>query len=433
MPVARFRLLCGRRLEQDDIAIEQPGEAADQPIAEPQDDQAHPREPGDRQHQPGKPQHLGHPAVLRQDFQGARLTGRRRAHLGQVDLVRDEPERNRGEQVDHQVVEEVGHPIRRQAEPESEIEEEDRANGQVGPGEEPVLGGRERMCALEEELGGDEADQYRDQDQHGVFEDGHRAASEDRDQAEVQQSLLPLAMDPARQTLDPTSLATEERGRRAGFGAIDRRGGFARVLHRAGGVEARAVVGERADLALGRLWRIGERLEAGVASGLAGPSPARFGEAFQVLLGKLQPSDGTTGRHLPEEGRHLADLVEGGLDDRGTGVAAAGGRQHRHPIVGRAGELDASPAQGFQPIVGLLGTVRRAWADFGLQVQRGDLRLESREVKPLHPERLGAGAEQRPGQLATDPTLQQPGLHLLTMATARLVARIGMPAVRRAQ
>ncbi len=344
------------------LRLSSAGHAADQAIAQPQEDQSHPGEPGDRQHQPGKPQHLGHPAVIGEDFQGARFAGRRRADLGQVDLVGDEPEGERGDQVDHQVVEEIRHPVRGQAEPEAEIEEEHRTDRQVGPGEEPVLGGGERMRSLEQDLGDDEPDQHRDQDQHGVLEEPHDPPAEERDQAEVQQRLLPLAVDAACQALDPSGLAPQECDGLAAFVAIDGAGGFDRILRKAGEVGARAVGGRRDVRTPGRLVGIEERLGVGIASGVAGPSPARFGEPIQVFLGELQPPDGAAGRHLPEECRDFTDLVEGGLDDRGAGFAAAGRRQRRHPIVGRAGQLDAPAPEVFQPILGLPGTTRGAGA-----------------------------------------------------------------------
>ena len=61
MAVARLGLLGVQRLEQHDVAIEQPAHAADQAIAEPQQDEADPRQPDDRQDHPQKPERTGPP------------------------------------------------------------------------------------------------------------------------------------------------------------------------------------------------------------------------------------------------------------------------------------------------------------------------------------------------------------------------------------
>ena len=64
---------------------------------------------------------------------------KRGLQLTELDLMSDEPERERGHQVDQQVAEEIRHPVRRQRQLECELEKEDRADRQVGPGEEPML------------------------------------------------------------------------------------------------------------------------------------------------------------------------------------------------------------------------------------------------------------------------------------------------------
>ncbi len=102
------------------------------------------------------------------------------------------------------------------------------------------------------------------------------------------------------------------------------------------------------------------------------------------------------------------------------------GRQSGHACVGRVGELGAATPQVFEPNLG--GGHR-----VGRQVQGSHLGLEPRQGEPLCPGQLGAGAGHGPAQLAPDSALEQPRLHPLATDADRLVARVGMAAVRRAQ
>ncbi len=70
MPVARLGLLRVHRLEQDDVAIQEPGHAVDQAVAQPQQDEADTRQPNDRQCHPDEPQ--GHSPQPKERPQRAR-------------------------------------------------------------------------------------------------------------------------------------------------------------------------------------------------------------------------------------------------------------------------------------------------------------------------------------------------------------------------
>ena len=133
-----------QRLEQDDVAIEQPCHAAHQAIGEPQEDQRHARQPEDRQRHPDEPQRHAPDTDERPERPGwrARPDGGI-LQLFQGDLVKDEAKRERGHQVDQEVAGEIGHSVGSERQLESELEEEHRADRQVGPGEELVLPDRE--------------------------------------------------------------------------------------------------------------------------------------------------------------------------------------------------------------------------------------------------------------------------------------------------
>ncbi len=171
----------------------------------------------------------------------------------------------------------------------------------------------------------------------------------------------------------------------------------------------------------------------GVTVRSARPSSARFGEAIQVLLGQLESSHRPARRHLLEESGHLADLVERRGDDGGARIAAAGGRHRDDLFVGGVGEFRAAMRQVFDPVRGPFRAPGRGGERVIHQVERGHLRLEPRELESLDPRLLGLIPEHRPGQLATDPPLQQARLHPLASGADGLVARVGMAGIRRTQ
>ena len=62
MAVARFGPLGVMRLEEHDVAVEQPGMLADQAVAEAEQEQPQPGQPDHRQRHADVPQHLDQPA-----------------------------------------------------------------------------------------------------------------------------------------------------------------------------------------------------------------------------------------------------------------------------------------------------------------------------------------------------------------------------------
>ena len=88
----------------------------------------------------------------------------------------------------------------------SELEQQHRADRQVGPGEEPVLEGRQRPGALEQPFRRDQPDQDGDQDDDGVLQHRGAAAAEQGLHPDRQELLPPLAPHPPRQAIDATRL-----------------------------------------------------------------------------------------------------------------------------------------------------------------------------------------------------------------------------------
>ena len=113
----------------------------------------------------------------------------------------DEPERERGQQVDQDMAKEISSSVGRERQLEREFEEEHRADRQVGPGEEPVLPDREPLgaCSLEQRFARDQEEEHKDQDEDGVFQNRDEPPAEECLHAEGEQLFLPLALDlPAR-------------------------------------------------------------------------------------------------------------------------------------------------------------------------------------------------------------------------------------------
>ena len=107
-------------------------------------DQRHARQPEDRQGHPDEPER--HPPDTHEtpERTGWRARPDRRVlELFEGDLMKDEPKRQRGHQVDHEVAGEIGHPVGGERQLEGKLEEEHRADGQIRPGEELVLPDRE--------------------------------------------------------------------------------------------------------------------------------------------------------------------------------------------------------------------------------------------------------------------------------------------------
>ena len=151
-----------------------------QAVGEPQQDQAHPREPDDRQAHSQKPKRAGHPGDPRRMPERSRAGGcaQQIIHPIELDLMGDEPEGQRGQQVDQGMAEKIASPVGRERQLEREFEEEHRADRQVGPGEEPVLPDREPLRAARARAGfaRDQEEEHQDQDEDGVFEKSRRTA-----------------------------------------------------------------------------------------------------------------------------------------------------------------------------------------------------------------------------------------------------------------
>ena len=137
---------------------------------------ATPRQPGDRQDQPGRPQHLAPSGRIRQPLQAPVPAA---AAAGIAISARSiscatNPNGSEGTRSIRR--------CRSKYEPRSApapsgwptSTRKHRADRQVGPGEEPVLGGRQRPGPLEQPLAGDQPDQDGDQGQDGVLEHRER-------------------------------------------------------------------------------------------------------------------------------------------------------------------------------------------------------------------------------------------------------------------
>jgi hypothetical protein len=125
--------------------------------------------------------------------------------------VRNEPERQRRQQVDQEMAQEVTGPVRRKRQLEREFEQENRADRQVGPGKEQVLPSREpaRARALEDSLGRDQNEQHQDQEQHRVFENRNEPPAEEFLHSQVEQLFRPLALHLAARAADSPRLRAQ--------------------------------------------------------------------------------------------------------------------------------------------------------------------------------------------------------------------------------
>ena len=217
MTIARLGLLGLGRLEQHNITVEQARHAAHEAVREPQEDQRNAHQPEDRQCHPQKANRNPAHAEEWAEWSRRRTCPRHGIfQLSDCDLVEDESERQRRDQVNHKMASEIRQPIGREGQLERKLEKEDRANRQIGPGEELVLPDREACCRclLQNNLARDQGKENQDQDKNGVFQDGNKLPAKKALHPQGQQFFLPRAADPPRQPLDAPRLAAKASERR---------------------------------------------------------------------------------------------------------------------------------------------------------------------------------------------------------------------------
>ena len=109
MVIARLGPLGVKRLEEHDVAVEQPRVPADQSIAQPQQKETEPRQADHRQQSADVAEHLDQPSQPQEREKPHGLVGILEAcfKLGRFDLVRDESKRERGQKIENQVPPEI--------------------------------------------------------------------------------------------------------------------------------------------------------------------------------------------------------------------------------------------------------------------------------------------------------------------------------------
>ena len=299
MTIARLGLLGLGRLEQHDVTIEQARHAAHQAIREPQEDQRNAHQPEDRQRHPQKANRNPAHAEEWAEWSRRRTCPRHGIfQLSDCDLVEDEAERQRRDQVDHKMASEIRQPIWREGQLERKLEKEDRANRQIGPGEELVLPDREACCRclLQNNLARDQGKENQDQDENGVFQDGNKSPAKKALHPQGQQFFLPLRRGPA---------ATA--ARRAASGGE----GEQALL---------APVGRWNDRNV-RRWSTPTHAEYRLCSRsrsrflLVATVPARDGQTLQILSHQFQPRHRAAQRHILKKCERFADLVSSSPHD----------------------------------------------------------------------------------------------------------------------
>ena len=233
--------------------------------------------------------------------------------------------------------------------------QEDRADGQVGPGEELVLEGRQRPGALEQPFGGDQPDQHGDQDQHRVLEhrrrrggragppSGSPAASPATRSARGRpggRRGAPGGAGPRR----PRDPGRACRGRRSPAGSADLDGdqGIGGRPASAPSTAPGVAVGPDGEAAAGR--RLGGRGD--LLGRLGGPgrqdSPRRSRSSRASSSRRTARCGGMCSRKAvisPISSNAACDGV-------GAGLAAVARRQGGRPLVGRVGQLVAADGRG---------------------------------------------------------------------------------------
>ena len=347
VPVARLGILGVVGLEQDDAPVQDVRMAPDHAVGQPQGEDQQPADADDRPGDPHVADHPRQPQEPQQPEEPGVLGGVR-----QQDPVGEEAEGDRRQEVDDEVAAEVQQLPRRRRELQGELQQEDRADGQIRPGERILLGGRQRPGVLQDHLGGDQAGDQQDQDQDQILQDGDPPAAQDGLQAEGDDLLLPLVAGPPGQ--------------------------------------ARDLPDGRGDPVLPRPVLV------------AGLPPPRLGEAVQVLAQELQEPDVLIRGQLFEEGDDLQRLAlrgEGDLLPRLSPGPGGPGVERGVGLIGQLGPAVGEPAGPFAgPVIAVLRLVGR----LGL-----DLRLQPRQEEPPAPELRRRGVGHGMADLLADPARQE--------------------------
>ncbi len=231
--VARLGPLGARGLEQDDVAVEEPGHPADRPVAEPQEDQRDPRQPDEREDQPRGaagpgPCGPGRPATRSRRCRRPRRraspsrpgrSGAPRSRTGATAAGR--PAGGAAGTAPRSGASDIRTATSRRK--TAQIARSAQAKKRCWP--------TESGPALEQPLGGDQADQDRDEDQDGVLEQRGTAAAEQGLHPDRQELLAPFGPHAARQPRDATTLVAQRRGGVGGCG-LGRGGGLRRGRRR---------------------------------------------------------------------------------------------------------------------------------------------------------------------------------------------------------